>query len=97
MTASRNYSINIKCANCGSEFHPWRGRESTSTVCSLRCRRQNTRPNVHSEAHPLSKLTQDAARSIRNDPRAAWKIAAEYGVSRSLIWGIKRGTHWKYA
>jgi hypothetical protein len=59
--------------------------------------RANTRPKVHSEAHPLSKITKEIARNIREDKRSGRKIAAEYSVSKSLVHGIKKGTHWKYA
>lgn len=195
MASKRNETVTLICPNCGSAFHPWRGREKTSKSCSIACDRPrhtqamtythqdflkqvnissecwewvgtinargyglfhfnkksirahrysfssyrgsipmglfvchvcdnrrcvrpshlwvgthndnmkdmaqkgraNTRPKVHSEAHPLSKITKEIARNIREDKRSGRKIAAEYSVSKSLVHGIKKGTHWKYA
>jgi hypothetical protein len=59
--------------------------------------RGSQKVGVHSESHTLSKITSDIARNIRADPRSAPKIARCYGVSPSLVRGIKNGTHWKYA
>jgi hypothetical protein len=47
--------------------------------------------------HPLAKIDEDAARKIRAEIGSCKEIAARYGVSKSLVYGIKRGTHWKYA
>lgn len=194
--ADRNLNVRVTCEICSLRFHPWRGREQLSRVCSQRCggrlsskthayqaedfdrfvrRRENAcwlwtgpskatgygifsirgrrvrahrwayerthgtiplgmyichhcdnrlcvnpahlyagtatdnardmaargrahkGPSVHSEAHPLSKLTTAKARAIRDDTRAISIIAYHYKVSKSLIRGIKAGTHWKYA
>ena len=48
------------------------------------------------EASPNAKLTSDAVRRIRKDPRWHKVIAAEYGVDKSLISRIKRREGWKH-
>lgn len=196
MVGGRNQRVIVNCATCGTPFHPWAGRESTSKVCGLACNgphaakkirnteddfesyvskkdggcwewqgpiiwngygkfhfsrsrmlahryaylrfkgeipegnvvchscdnRKCVNPDhlwtgtqadnlrdmwekgrgdagvkVHSEAHPLSKITREVALAIRADQRVAREVAADYGVSKSLVLGIKKGTHWKYA
>ena len=41
-----------------------------------------------------AKLNDDKVRAIRKDTRSCAKIAADYGVSRSLIGFVKRGKIW---
>lgn len=77
--------------------HLFLGTQAENMADMARKKRAHKGPSVHSEDHPRSKLTKDIARAIRTDPRPAWAIAAEHGVSKSLIHGIKSGTHWKYA
>ncbi len=47
------------------------------------------------EGNPRAKLTWEKVRAIRKDDRAQGAIAAEHGVSRSLISSIKSGRYWK--
>ena len=46
------------------------------------------------ERHGLAKLTPDAVRAIRADPRFQRVIAADHGVSQRAIWSIKAGKTW---
>lgn len=46
--------------------------------------------------HPFAKLTDDDVRAIRADARLLDEIAADYGVSRSLIWRIRTRKSWKH-
>lgn len=46
------------------------------------------------ERNPKAKLTRHQVRAIRADHRIQSKIAADYGVSQSMISAIKRGVNW---
>lgn len=85
---------NRKCVNPN---HLWVGSQADNLADMRRKGRAHKGPSVHSEHHPLSKINVKIARKIRFDKRNAREIAEQYGVSRSLVYGIKAGTHWKYA
>lgn len=54
-----------------------------------------SRPSgIRGEQHGGAKLTLDAVQAIRRDSRPQARIAAEYGVSQSLVSQIKRGKVW---
>jgi len=55
----------------------------------LRCARNGSRS-------PGAILTEDQVRAIKQDPRFSRLIAADYGVSKGAIDGIKRGTSWRH-
>lgn len=44
--------------------------------------------------HALAKLNETQVRAIAADPRQGQVIADQYGVSLSLVYGIKSGRHW---
>lgn len=44
-----------------------------------------------------AKLSEEQVRAIRRDPRQQRVIAAQYGVSKSMIGNIKRGEAWRHA
>jgi hypothetical protein len=50
--------------------------------------------HLRGEKHPRSKLTLDQAREIKASTAPIKEVAAMYGVSKSLVRGIKVGTHW---
>jgi group I intron endonuclease len=47
------------------------------------------------ETRPNAILTRELVESIRNDSRSERALAKLYGVSRSTINAVKRGTNWK--
>lgn len=49
---------------------------------------------AHRRAAPGTKLTMEIARTIRASTETGPVLAARYGVNRSLINAIKRGTAW---
>lgn len=51
---------------------------------------------LRGEKMPAAKLNEDQVRAIRNDPRVARLIAADYGVSRRLISNVKTRTGWRH-
>lgn len=57
--------------------------------------RQEKRRHAHHERHARAKLTVDAVRSIRVDPRSASKIAAVFDVSKATIISARSGKTWK--
>ena len=48
------------------------------------------------EANKRAKLTAAAVLAIRADGRVAREVAADYGISRTLVWGIKHRQTWKH-
>lgn len=44
---------------------------------------------------PAAKLTEDDVRAIRLSPLSGVRLAAQYGVSTPVIYGIRNGTKWK--
>lgn len=48
------------------------------------------------EAHHLAKLTDEDVRLIRADARLQREIAAQYGVSRQCVGGIKTRRNWAH-
>lgn len=47
------------------------------------------------ENHHAAKLTLDQAKAIREDKRLLREIAADYGVSFSVVSAIRRGKKWR--
>lgn len=66
-----------------AEKGAWKGKARAAKIASTR------RANVN------KKLDMDKAREIRMSNESGPVLAARYGVNRSLINGIKRGTVWK--
>jgi hypothetical protein len=49
------------------------------------------------EEHHAAKLTISDAKAIRASPLSQRKLATQYGVTQSVIWGIKVGRLWREA
>ena len=47
-------------------------------------------------AHGMAKITDDIARAIYLAPGQQWKIAAQYGVSQTLVSQIKTRKIWRH-
>ncbi len=43
-----------------------------------------------------SKLTDDVAKAIYDDPRSQRKVAEAFGVSQRLVWNIKHKKTWTH-
>lgn len=89
-----------KCDNpaCVRPEHLFPGSQADN-VADMHAKGRNYRgpSRLYGTKHPLAKLNDDAARAIRCSAGTAAEIAARFGVSKSLVHGIKKGTHWKYA
>lgn len=48
------------------------------------------------EANGKTRLTEGQVREIRSDTRTLHAIAADYGVSHSTVWNIKKRVTWKH-
>lgn len=48
------------------------------------------------QAAPTAKLTDEAVRRIRSDPRSSRAVAAELGVGKSTINSVRAGETWKH-
>lgn len=48
------------------------------------------------EKHGLAKLTAGAVKAIRADERRYKAIAAEYGVSPTLVFNVKKRLAWRH-
>lgn len=53
-------------------------------------------PKIQGERHGNRRLTDDAVRQIRVDKRPETKIAEEYGISRSVVGGVRRRETWRH-
>lgn len=47
-------------------------------------------------AHPMARLTEDQAVAVALDNRPQRQVAAQYGISRSLVGQIRRGEKWAH-
>lgn len=88
-----------KCDNppCVRPSHLFPGTQADNMADMKRKGRGTKIPSVFGERHPLAKLNDETARNIRCDNGPIADIAERHGISRSLVRGIKAGTHWKYA
>src|SRR5262249_48826829 len=51
---------------------------------------------MQGERVPVSKLTNEQALAIYNDPRPVSKIAADFGTKTGNVWMIKTGKTWRH-
>jgi len=69
-------------------------RYASQTDNAADARRNGRTPQ--GERNPRAKLTSDAARRVRGSSKTIAEIAAEFGVTRSCIEGIKRNERWAH-
>lgn len=84
-----------QCDNprCVNPAHLYLGTQADN----LRDMRNKGRDNPPRGArHPKARLTEDLARSIRNDPRSHRRIARELGIGKSTVGMIKAGITWTH-
>ena len=53
--------------------------------------------HMHGSKNKLHKLTEEVARSIREDTRPRIVVAREHGIARNTVARIQRGMAWKLA
>lgn len=53
-------------------------------------------PGLTGEDNPLAKLTVADVLAIRLDSRTLAAVAADYGVSLTAIWSIRKGKTWRH-
>ena len=89
-----------KCDNppCCNPDHLFLGTCADNVHDMLAKKRGRGGPKIaaHGEAHYMSKLTDDQARSILNDDRKSSVIASEHGITRCTVREIKRRVTWKH-
>lgn len=83
--------------SCVNPDHLWLGRPKDNHADMVSKGRQRSGPAIFGTNHPLSKINDRIARRIRESPESGATLAKRYGISPSLVYGIKAGTHWKYA
>lgn len=59
-------------------------------------RREWDMTHLRGEKHPLSKLTKDDVLAIRRDGRGHKAVAADYGVSPTLIRNVRNRETWAH-
>jgi len=61
-----NFSVSLACQQCGSSFHPWKGREQTSKFCSVSC----NAPNMTMAA---KNTDADFEATVAKKPSGCWE------------------------
>lgn len=84
-----------RCDNpsCVNPDHLFLGTQADN-LADMRAKGRDNQPK--GEAHGMAKLTEPEIPLIRNDPRLHRIIAADYGVSSTLISVIKRCERWAH-
>jgi hypothetical protein len=89
------FALHGNCSNpaCVNPAHLRWGDQAENMDDMKRLGRANP---VRGEASPKAKLTPDLIKLIRNSRVSQRKLAAEIGVPRGTISGIKLGTRWRH-
>jgi len=77
--------------NCINPEHLWLGTNADNIADK---QKKGRAQRLRGELNGNAKLTATQANKIRTDNRLLREIAAEYGVSETVISGIRRGTKW---
>lgn len=80
--------------HCINPAHLWLGTNADNIADKVRKGRASAATGTK---NGNAKLTEADARAIRTDARPLREIAAEYGVSETIVSGIRRGTKWRHA
>lgn len=84
---------------CCNPAHLWLGTDADNNADRHKKGRtvmppRETVPCAKGAAHGSAKLTDEAIRAIRSDPRSSRQIGQEYGVGFSTVARIKKGVLW---
>ena len=82
--------------SCVNPEHLWIGDALSNVDDMIAKGRRVSPPPMRGTDHPKNKISEKTARAIKNALGTGKDIAAAHGVSRSLVYGIKRGTHWPH-
>lgn len=80
---------------CVNPAHLFVGTAADNSADMLRKGRHRTRPN-RGESNGSSKLTEAQAREIKDGTECAKAVAARFGISRALVYHIRRGIAWRH-
>lgn len=95
----RTHGLRVTCGNarCVNPMHIESVTRSRLIREGKRKGREHYMTFVRARMRQGTKLDFARARLIRADPRSCLQVAAEYGVSRSLVTQIRRGEIWREA
>lgn len=79
--------------NCINPDHLWLGTNADNVADKLRKGRASA---MSGTLNGNAKITEADAARIKQDSRLLREIAAEYGVSETIISGIRNGTKWRH-
>jgi hypothetical protein len=83
--------------NCVNPDHLALGTRAENMADSMRAgRRLGPRKPRRGEDNGMSKLTASDILRIRGDSRILREVAADYNVSLTAIWSIRRGRTWRH-
>ena len=88
-----------RCDNppCCNPAHLFAGTMGDNTRDMIgKGRQQDYRRQRRGEAHPMAKLTEAQAREIKHSSLTALELSRQYGVSRDMVYYIKRGKNWAH-
>ncbi len=78
----------------GNGCRTWHGRSRIRNYGRLKINGRNRPPNNRGERHGAAKLTEDRVRQIRMDRRRYRQIAADHGISASVVCLVKARRAW---
>lgn len=85
---------------CVNPDHLFLGTQSDNNADMTRKGRHrgwgNGQPLLAGASHPLAKLTETLIQEIRSDTRGKTIITKDHGISRSLVYRIKKRKTWKH-
>lgn len=82
---------------CINPTHLWLGTNDQNMADMVaKGRSPDGTQTTRGEAHPISKIAESAVRAILADVRPHPAIAADHGITRSMVGKIKRRQSWRH-
>lgn len=81
---------------CINPDHFFLGTQKDNMVDASQKNRIDRMHSPRGESHGMTKLTNQEAISIRNDPRPSRAVAKEYGINKGTVLNIRNGFTWKH-